>query len=51
MAIIDSREIRSSPWYKRLGWLLLIWFGSVVSLGVVASVLKLVMYAAGMRTH
>lgn len=51
MATIDSREVKTSRWYKRLGWLLLIWLGSVVSLGVVASVLKLVMYAAGMRTH
>ena len=51
MATIDSREVKSSRWYKRLGWLLLIWFGSVVSLGVVASVLKLAMHAAGMRTH
>jgi hypothetical protein len=51
MATIDSREIKTSRWYKRLGWLLLIWFGSVVSLAVVASVLKLAMYAAGMSTH
>ncbi|WP_166217140.1 DUF2474 domain-containing protein [Pseudomonas atagonensis] len=51
MATIDSREVTSSPWYKRLGWLLLIWLGSVVSLAVVASLLKLAMYAAGMRTH
>jgi hypothetical protein len=29
----------------------LIWFGSVVSLAIVASLLKLAMYAAGMRTH
>ena len=51
MATIDSREVKSSRWCKRLGWLLLIWLGSVVSLAVVASVLKLAMYAAGMRTH
>ncbi|HEX4551058.1 DUF2474 domain-containing protein [Pseudomonas sp.] len=51
MATIDSREDRSTPWYKRLGWLLLIWSGSVVALAVVASLLKLAMYAAGMRTH
>ncbi|CAI8768454.1 DUF2474 domain-containing protein [Pseudomonas sp. IT-347P] len=51
MATIDSREVNSSRWYKRLGWLLLIWLGSVVSLAVVASLLKLAMYAAGMRTH
>jgi hypothetical protein len=51
MATIDSCEVKSGPWYKRLGWLLLIWFASVVSLAVVASLLKLAMYAAGMRTH
>ncbi|WP_081794892.1 DUF2474 domain-containing protein [Pseudomonas sp. H1h] len=51
MATIDSREAGPSRWYKRLGWLLLIWLGSVVSLAVVASLLKLAMYAAGMRTH
>jgi hypothetical protein len=51
MATIDSREVKNSRWYKRMGWLLLIWLGSVVSLAVVASLLKLAMYAAGMRTH
>jgi hypothetical protein len=51
MATIDSREVKTSRWYKRLGWLLLIWFGSVASLALVASLLKLAMYAAGMRTH
>jgi hypothetical protein len=51
MATIDSREVKTSRWYKRLGWLLLIWFGSVVSLAIVASLLKLAMYAAGMRSH
>ncbi|MFJ2357349.1 DUF2474 domain-containing protein [Pseudomonas fluorescens] len=51
MATIDSREVKPSRWYKRLGWLLLIWLGSVASLAVVASLLKLAMHAAGMRTH
>ncbi|RBL72875.1 DUF2474 domain-containing protein [Pseudomonas sp. MWU13-2625] len=51
MATIDSREVKTSRCYKRLGWLLLIWLGSVASLAVVASLLKLAMYAAGMRTH
>lgn len=50
MATIEMREVKSR-WYKRLGWLLLIWSGSVISLAVVASLLKLAMYAAGMRTH
>ncbi|KAE9639199.1 DUF2474 domain-containing protein [Pseudomonas sp. PB103] len=51
MATVDSCEVKSSPWYKRPGWLLSIWFGRVVSLAIVASLLKLAMYAAGMRTH
>jgi hypothetical protein len=49
MAIIDSRE--PAPWYKRLGWLVLIWLGSVAGLGVVAGGLRLLMHAAGMSSH
>jgi type III secretory pathway component EscS len=49
MAIIDSRE--PAPWYKRLGWLVLIWLGSVVALGVVAGALRMLMQAAGMSSH
>jgi hypothetical protein len=51
MATIDNREVKSARWYQRLGWLLLIWFASVGALAVVASLLKLAMYAAGMKTH
>jgi len=29
-----------SPLWKRLGWLVLIWFASVASLGVVAGILR-----------
>jgi hypothetical protein len=36
---------------RRLGWLVLIWAGSVAALGVVALVIRLLMTLAGMRTH
>jgi len=34
-------------WLKRVGWMLLIWAGSVVALGVAAWLLRLVMAGAG----
>ena len=39
-----------APAWKRIGWLLLIWCASVLALGVVAVLIRLVMLAAGMRT-
>jgi hypothetical protein len=36
------------PWWKKLGWLILIWSASVVALAVVALLLKVLMRAAGM---
>jgi hypothetical protein len=38
------------PWWKKLGWLVLIWSASVAALGVVALLLKLLMRAAGLTT-
>ena len=35
-------------WLNRLGWLLLIWTASVLCLGVVALILRLLMSAAGL---
>ncbi|MBS7522453.1 DUF2474 domain-containing protein [Serratia ureilytica] len=37
--------------WKKLMWLVIIWAGSVIALGVVATVFKLLMTAAGMKTH
>ncbi|EJM67724.1 DUF2474 domain-containing protein [Pseudomonas sp. GM55] len=51
MAIIDSGERAPVSWYKRLGWLVVIWSGSVVGLGVVAGGLRMLMHAAGMSSH
>jgi hypothetical protein len=36
-------------WLRRLGWLLLIWVASVLSLGLVALALRLAMSAAGLK--
>lgn len=38
-------------WLRRLGWLLLLWLGGVAALGLVAFALRLLMHAAGMRSH
>jgi hypothetical protein len=38
------------PWWKKLGWLVLIWSLSVAALGVVALLLKLLMRAAGLTS-
>ncbi|EJL06494.1 DUF2474 domain-containing protein [Pseudomonas chlororaphis] len=41
----------NAPWYRRLAWLVGIWLGSVLALGAVASLLRLMMHMAGMSTH
>jgi len=35
-------------WARRLGWLLLIWAGSVLALGLAAGAMRLLMRAIGM---
>ena len=37
-----------APWWKRAGWLLLIWALSVAALGLVALLLRIVMNIAGL---
>jgi hypothetical protein len=37
-------------WTHRIGWMVLIWAGSVTGLAVVASLLRLVMKLTGMRS-
>ena len=39
------------PLWKRLGWLVVIWAGSVVALGIVAWMMRMFMAAAGLSTH
>ncbi|WP_072016875.1 DUF2474 domain-containing protein [Erwinia oleae] len=40
-----------SPLWKRLMWLVVIYAGSVLALGVVATLFRLMMTAAGMKSH
>jgi hypothetical protein len=37
------------PWLRRLGWLVALWAGGVLSLWLVAGLIRLIMHAAGMR--
>jgi len=40
-----------SPLWKRIGWLVTIWAGSVFVLFIFASLLRMFMTAAGMKSH
>ncbi len=40
-----------APWWKRVLWLVFIYAASVLALGVVASLFRMMMTAAGMRSH
>lgn len=58
MATIDSEstevsaaENEAAPWSRRVLWLIAIWFGSVLALGVVASLFRFMMHLAGMTNH
>ncbi|CAM5614721.1 hypothetical protein ATER59S_05760 [Aquamicrobium terrae] len=42
----DAR--RQNPWLRRVGWMILIWIGSVAALAVVAGLFRLLMNLAGM---
>ena len=44
---VDPHQLYN-PWWKRIGWLLLIWLLSVGALGGVALALKLLMHFAGL---
>jgi hypothetical protein len=44
----ELRSGQDRPWWKKLGWLILIWAASVGALGLVALLLRLLMNAAGM---
>ena len=43
-------EQEKKPLWQRLGWLIAIWAGSVLALGVVSWLLRMFMQAAGMGT-
>lgn len=37
-------------WWKKLGWLILIWAASVATLGVASWIIRLLMHAAGLTS-
>ncbi|BBP55597.1 DUF2474 domain-containing protein [Pseudomonas sp. St386] len=54
MAKPDLKDIEAAerkPLRQRLGWLALIWAGSVLALFIVASLMRMFMNAAGLTTH
>lgn len=47
----DTVSITNAPFWKKILWMLLIYGGSVLALFAVASAFRLLMAAAGMKTH
>ncbi|MGE8187222.1 DUF2474 domain-containing protein [Pseudomonas sp. NPDC086278] len=47
----DIEQAEKKPLWQRLGWLALIWVGSVGALFIVASLMRMFMNAAGLSTH
>lgn len=47
----DHKDETKVPWWKRVMWLVVIYAASVLALGVVASLFRMMMTAAGMRSH
>lgn len=44
-----NKKTPTLPWWKRVGWLVVIWSASVLGLFLVASLFRLLMAAAGMK--
>ena len=49
--MIQTQTQQKSPLWKRLFWLVVIYGASVLALGIVASLFRMMMTAAGMRSH
>lgn len=45
----QTKAITDNPWWKKLGWMAIIWVGSVLALFAFSYVFKLLMTAAGMK--
>ena len=48
---VSQTQHQTGPWYKRVLWLIAIWFASVATLGIVASGIRGLMHMAGMTSH
>jgi hypothetical protein len=40
--------VGAQTWLRRVGWLILIWAGSVLALGIVAGLIRVLMNLAGL---
>ncbi|QKJ86976.1 DUF2474 domain-containing protein [Paramixta manurensis] len=46
-----TQKTEKQPLWKRLGWMAIIWLGSVAALFAIASVFRFLMTAAGLKLH
>lgn len=50
LRFLPSLRSRPAPlWLRRLGWMVALWAGGVATLFLVASLIRFIMHAAGMR--
>ncbi|MDW8846053.1 DUF2474 domain-containing protein [Erwinia sp. P7711] len=47
----ETQQVTKSPAWKRLLWMIVIYACSVMALGVVATLFRFMMTAAGMKSH
>jgi hypothetical protein len=50
-SLSEHEGAAKKPLWQRLGWLVVIWSGSVLVLFVFAMLLRMFMTAAGMKSH
>ena len=48
---MHNHDAVKAPFWKRVMWLVIIYGASVLALGVVATLFRMMMTAAGMRSH
>ncbi|AJJ63988.1 Protein of uncharacterised function (DUF2474) [Yersinia aldovae] len=46
-----AAEQVKAPWWKKVGWLVVIWCASVLALLAVSMLFRMMMTAAGMKSH
>ncbi|KGT90317.1 hypothetical protein NG99_18130 [Erwinia typographi] len=51
MVETQTQQAAKSPAWKRVLWMVAIYAGSVMALGIVATLFRLMMTAAGMKSH
>lgn len=47
--MMEQASQATSPWWKKMGWLIVIWCGSVLALLAVSMLFRMMMTAAGMK--